>query len=427
MTAFGIERDPQADIATMANRVMAATQAWSMGHKRAADRLVRELAESTSGLYHQNCVGWAVQSLVADQVALAFAANWQPVDLDRLVTRSANEPTRALLGDAMAHHLSAYGRTTVDPDWWAQMDDFEASMWWSADRSYPATRGQREPWPQIVRASVELISTILGLPTIEKLGPAPGERHHRPSSAPDVEPKVLERVRRLLAKAESTTFDAEAETFTAGAQSLMARHSIDAALLAASEHTTDGPVMRRIGVSNPYESPKTSLLNGIATANRARAVWSKEFGFVTVIGHGEDLDAIETLFTSLLVQATSAMTRQGSRKDAYGRSRTAAFRRSFLTAFAVRISERLQEAADAEVTKVAEEVSGQGSTGGGQQLVPILEQRRAAVDDLVDEQFPGLRKQRPTVVSDDEGWFSGQAAADRASLSGATQVDGPAG
>lgn len=103
-----------------------------------------------------------------------------------------------------------------------------------------------------------------------------------------------------------------------------------------------------------------SLLNGIAAANRARAIWSKDLGFVTVIGHHEDLDAVETLFTSLLVQATSTMTRQGSRKDLAGRSRTAAFRRSFLTAFAVRISERLQEAADAEVSRAADEVEGHG-------------------------------------------------------------------
>lgn len=65
-----------------------------------------------------------------------------------------------------------------------------------------------------------------------------------------------------------------------------------------------------------------------------------------------------------------------------------------------------------------------GDVNNGQALVPLLERRRAAVDSLVDKQFPHLRKQRPMVVSDDEGWLSGQAAADRASLSGATPVDG---
>src|SRR5690606_29427780 len=80
---------------------------------------------------------------------------------------------------------------------------------------------------------------------------------------PDVDSRILERVRMLLAKAESTTFAAEAETFTAGAQALMARHRIDAALLAAeqgSESTEGGPHGRRIGIDTPYDGPKASLL-----------------------------------------------------------------------------------------------------------------------------------------------------------------------
>lgn len=422
MTAFGIERDPRADTQAMADRVMGAAQAWSNGYKRSADTLIGALVEDTRGRYDRDRAGWAVQSILADRITLGVNANWQPVDLDRLVARSAKDATRALLGDAMAYHLSAYGRTTVDPDWWAQMENISASMWWPGDQPYPSARAHHEPWSQVLRAAVELIAIVWALPQIEKLGPAPGERHHRVSSTRHVEPKILERVRRLLAKAESTTFEAEAETFTAGAQALMARHSIDAALLSASEQSTDGPAMRRIGVSAPYESPKVSLLNGIAAANRSRAIWSQQLGFVTVIGHREDLDAIETLFTSLLVQATTTMTRQGTRTDELGRSRTAAFRRSFLEAFAVRISERLHEAAHDEVVKVTEEQ--RGGSGGGQALVPLLEQRREAVDQVVDEHFPDLRKKRPTTVSDGEGWFSGQAAADRASLSGAKSVDG---
>lgn len=54
-----------------------------------------------------------------------------------------------------------------------------------------------------------------------------------------------------------------------------------------------------------------------------------------------DLDAVELLFTSLLVQATTAMLAAGSRQDAHGRSRTRSFRQSFLAAYAQRIGERL--------------------------------------------------------------------------------------
>ncbi|WP_114201410.1 DUF2786 domain-containing protein [Janibacter anophelis] len=421
MTAFGIARDRGADVAEMADRVMAAASAWSARRRPHAERLIRRLVADTQSGYDRDCAGWAVLSILTERVATAFEHGWQPIDLHRFVTRSTKEPAAALLGDAMAYHLRTFARATVDPDWWTQMEAIDATSWWPDHESYPAARGARDAWPETVRAAVELVATIWGVPRIEQIGPLPG--HALPSSrgsSSQVDARVLERVRALLAKAESTTFEAEAETFTAGAQSLMARHSIDAALLAATAPTSEGPGLRRVGVDNPYEAPKVSLLSGIASANSARAVWTKDLGYVTLIGHRDDLDAVETLFTSLLVQATAAMAQHGQRTDERGRSRTAAFRRSFLVAFAHRIGERLREVVDAEVATVAGERA--GTTGAD--LVPLLEERREAVDHAVDEHFPHLRAARATTVSDGEGWFSGQAAADRASLTGGGAVEG---
>lgn len=422
MTAFGIQRDREADVQEMADRVMAAASARSNRRPRQADALVGMLVHDTQSGYDRDCAGWAVVSILAGCVGHAFDTGWQPMDLYRFVARSAKEPAPALLCDAMTHELRPYAAATVDPVWWEQLEALEAIDWWPADEAYPTARGARDSWPEVIEAAVALITATWGVPPIEQLGPLPGEAvaSSRRSSA-HVDPRILERVRRLLAKAESTTFEAEAETFTAGAQALMARHSIDAALLAATERTTQGPTMRRIGVDNPYESPKVSLLAGIAAANYSRVVWSKELGHVTVIGHAEDLDAVETLFTSLLVQATAAMAQQGKRVDARGRSRTAAFRRSFLAAFAHRIGERLREVAEEEVATVAGERSRE-SKGG--ELVPLLEERRDAVDETVDEHFPHLRARRTSAATDGEGWHSGTAAADRASLGRGPGVEG---
>src|SRR5699024_4387089 len=160
---------------------------------------------------------------------------------------------------------------------------------------------------------------------------------------------------------------------------------------------------------------KVMLLGGIARANRCRTVWSKGLGHVTLVGHREDRLAVETLFTSLLVQATAAVAQQGRRTDRRGRSRTASFRRSFLTAFA----ERIEEVTDAEVAAAsarrAAGVEEAGTPGSGQELVPLLQQRREAVDAAVEEMFPSLQTSRGLTVSDAEGWSSGQLAADRAS------------
>ena len=128
--------------------------------------------------------------------------------------------------------------------------------------------------------------------------------------------RMLGRIRALLAKAESTEFAEEAEALSARAQELMAKYSIDHALLAAETGREETPGGRRIAVDNPYEAPKATLLQTVAEANRCRVVWSKELGLVTVIGFPADLDAVELLFTSLLVQANTAMLRAGGKQDA---------------------------------------------------------------------------------------------------------------
>jgi hypothetical protein len=157
-------------------------------------------------------------------------------------------------------------------------------------------------------------------------------------------------------------------------------------------------------------------LHAVAQANRCRSVWQKALGISTVIGFPSDLDAVELLFTSLLVQANTAMLREGTKRDAYGRSRTRAFRQSFLVAYALRIGERLSQATvHAEQEAVA--------TSSGQDLLPVLSVRHQAVDDAVDEMFgDGLVYDRATRVSDEEGWYSGLAAADMAALHGREQV-----
>lgn len=426
MTAFGIERDLEQDVRRMADLTMAAASAWSDGDTRRSKRAVGAILSATMSPYDRSALGWAITSILHERISIAWEGHWQPVDLDRLVARRLKRPERDLLGDAMAHSVAEFAPSTVDPEWWEQLDGLGARIWWPAHQSYPEARGEDEDWRALVTSSARLIATLWLVPPIEGLGPRPGEATPDSGSTRgrDVDPRILERVRRLLAKAESTTYEAEADTFTAGAQSLMARHSIDAALLAATgpDPATSGPGARRLGVDNPYEMQKVVLLDKVADANRCRTVWSRDLGFVTLIGHREDRVAVETLFTSLLVQATSTMTQQGSRTDPAGRSRTTAFRRSFLAAYAVRIGERLREATESEVRSMSEELG--ATAGNGRELVPLLEERRAAVDDAVDEMFPTLTTRRGPSVTDVEGWDSGTAAADRASLAGAVALEG---
>jgi hypothetical protein len=228
---------------------------------------------------------------------------------------------------------------------------------------------------------------------------------------------VLRRVRALLDKAESTEFPEEAEALTGRAQELMARYSIDAALLAAEAATGDEPAGVRLAVDNPYEAPKALLLQEVAEANRCRAIWHKQLGMSTVLGFPADLEAVELLFTSLLVQATAAMVHAGSRTDARGRSRTRSFRRSFLSAYTQRIGERLRGATDEAVRQATTE------TGRGD-LLPVLAARDEVVNAAVTRLFGTVIEQKVRGGTDREGWARGRAAADLATLHGHREVSG---
>lgn len=221
-------------------------------------------------------------------------------------------------------------------------------------------------------------------------------------------PGVLERVRALLAKAESTTFAAEAEALTAKAQELMAKYRIEQAMLhAGGRGTNESPIARRIRIDDPYASAKAILLSRIASANGCAAVWSKWDREMAVFGFVDELAAVEELFTSLLVQASAALHRAGPKVDAFGRSRTTRFRRSFLTAYAIRIGQRLQAAVEIAIN----DVSATTST----ELVPLLARRSAESAAAARAAFPNTARMTLS-ATDGEGWHAGTAFAERADL-----------
>ena len=343
---------------------------------------------------------------------------WQPADLVRIVSRRLGPPHLRLLQTAMVTELSQYAALTIDPRWHDQLTEAGIRRWWPHYLTGTEACALRYAgsWGDFAGEAAELTGYLRSLPPLDRLTPLPGT-----AAAPDGEPRpevddrILARVRALLAKAESTNFPAEAETFTAGAHALMARHRIDHALLAARQRpTTEGPSARRLGVDNPYEWPKVCLLNNVAKPNDCRVVWHKPLGFCTVLGHPGDLQAVEVLFTSLLVQATTSLTRDSS--TAHRGSSTRSYRRTFLLSFADRIGERLAETTRQQTAEaVAREQD-------GERLLPVLASRNEAVDRTVESMFPQLRKVSSRATLDPLGWAGGRAAADRAGLSPRTSL-----
>jgi Protein of unknown function (DUF2786) len=378
------------------------------------DRYCALLTAGPGGATGIRVVNRALLTFLLRAVEYAWQHGWQPAELVRLARREHSTRHGVLMIDAIAAQMRTYPSAAVDPRWRMQLADLDAQVWWQHDDDYVTVWGERHGRDRsgVVIVVIEVLHLLATLPPIEPVGPMPGRAVFAaatPTPPTEVDQRMLDRIRALLAKAESTDFPDEADAFTAKAQELMSRHRIDHALLAASTGgERDQPVTRRIGIDNPYEAPKALLLQVVAEANRCRAVWTRRFGFTTTVGFPADLDSTELLFTSLLVQATRAMTKAKPTADRNGRNTTRSFRQSFLTAYAERIGERLSGASEAVDREMA------ASAGAGN-LLPVLAARDDAVRDAFEKQFPELA-QFATNINNREGWVSGRAAADQASL-----------
>ncbi|MET7479802.1 DUF2786 domain-containing protein [Streptomyces sp. NPDC005648] len=330
-----------------------------------------------------------------DFIASAWQRGWQPADVLRLVRRDLDD-VHVRLASALVREQAPYDRPR-GPRWSAQLDEL------AADTAVDPRAAPRADRFSQATAVLELYRLLLRLPALEPLdererddaGPGAAGRRTAPES------RMLTRIRALLAKAEATGFPEEAEALTAKAQELTARYSIDEALLAARAPAPDTPGACRIGVEPPYEQAKAVLLDAVATANHCRTVWNEPFAFSTVVGFEGDLEAVELLYTSLLVQATHAMTKAEAAQRAGGRRRTKTFRQSFFAAYAHRMGIRLAAAAETQVTD---------------DLLPVLASREVAVTAHTDRMFPDTTTTRLRGVTDAAGWTEGAEAADRARM-----------
>lgn len=405
-SASGAFRAPESPLSD-ADLVEAAVLSERSGITEHRDAIVHELASRPA-----EDVAPVIAARLTSELSRLWDDGWQPADLERVTRWRLGQAEVEVVCNLLAVDSAWYEQWgwAVAPEWMEQLAELEVERWWEPDEHWlTVTRG---PWVTGLTAAIRTLNLFLTLPDVQVLTPPPSEWGSLDPTrrlAGRLDGALLAKVRALLAKAESTSFEAEAEAFTAKAQELMTRHRIDSL---DAEPSAD-VVGRRIGIENPYPEARSLLLGGVASANGCRAVWTKHLGFATVYGYPEDLDGVEALFTSLLVQATVALRGEGSRTDRYGRSRTTQFRRSFLVAFASRISDRLRTASDDVVAEAENE--------RGVALVPLLAARDRAAEEALRRDFSGLKKVGVS-ARDAEGWALGTEAADRADLEAATRA-----
>ncbi|MET0965077.1 MAG: DUF2786 domain-containing protein [Nakamurella sp.] len=419
--------DQQEEIA----RLLASGASCAFG-ERASESALDEVVQSLVVL-HSTAEPLLPVTMGTDAVYLLLGhlweSGWQPMDVAHIVRRHQGARGATLVTAAIAGSAARDRHFDRAPQEWV---DQLRSLGISAAQQKAAPGGLAawqfaqgislwDGWRDILR----LLGQFQQLHRLSPLGPPPSQWDRlrkagasRPPRTTDEpagppaghDPRMLSKIRALLSKAEATTFDEEAQAFTAKAQDLMTRYAIDEALLDESAGHADVNA-RRIHIDNPYAQAKVQLLSTVGSINRVRVVWDDQHGMATVVGMAVDLELVDLLFTSLLVQATHALTQAGNARTSNGgyqsgrTNRSPSFRRAFLLSYAIRIGERLA-AAD-------EQAAAESTSSHGAELVPVLARRAEEVDHKFAQMFPNTREIRAKRV-DARGWHAGRTAADRA-------------
>lgn len=173
--------------------------------------------------------------------------------------------------------------------------------------------------------------------------------------------KLLDRIGALLAKAESTDSQPEAEALVAKAQQLATLHSVD--LATARQRTQrrnrrEQVTQRKVVLGRRGETGlryRVMLFVAVAHVNDVTVDVSRDSTYVIAFGFPSDLEVVEALHASLATQMTAAVTaaigRGDHRKDQYWseaaggwRSDARVYRSAFYEGFIPVIASRLQDA-----------------------------------------------------------------------------------
>jgi Protein of unknown function (DUF2786) len=247
-------------------------------------------------------------------------------------------------------------------------------------------------------------------------GPGPGGRAATGSEAAAA---LLDRVRKLLTKAEADGVTAaEAQALTAKAAELMAKYGIDRALLAARRPETDHPGDRKVDIDNPWARVQAHLLCGVAAAMRCQCVLLPRPDPGTrihIFGFASDIERTDVLYTSLLLQMWQGL----GTAQIPGWSRSPrAWRRSWLLGFISAVVSRVR-AAEQDATARASSPAAEG-----ERMTLVLADRRQVIMRNIEHAYPVTRKTQMTYSG--SGYGAGYTEGQRADI-GASRLRRRAG
>jgi hypothetical protein len=228
--------------------------------------------------------------------------------------------------------------------------------------------------------------------------------------------KSLDRVRKLLAKAEAEgVTPEEAIALTEKAAELMAKYGIDQALLAATRPETDRPVNKIFDVPIPWARVHSHLLSNLASGLRCQAILlpTRDGQRVHIFGYASDVERLEVLYTSVLLQMTHHLVRVAVPAQFTGR-RKMAWRRSWLLGY---VSAVVAKVKAAEASAVRESDRNDEAPAGTSTAL-VLADRSLAVQADVRLAYPRTRTIRTTYTGG--GYGSGYRHGQQANIGGSS-------
>lgn len=238
--------------------------------------------------------------------------------------------------------------------------------------------------------------------------------------------KLENRVKNLIAKADSTEFEEEAETYRKQAAKLIAKYSIDAARLTDMSAGQRPIVSVVVDTSKPYAKEFQRLVGVIAMALSCSGLDITDGSHSYIYGSQEQVDQVmmyyELIWPQMLVEVSEAYPDSGpmfvtdlTDRPTLGPSGgdVRSYRRSFAAGFAVRIGQRLEEVMKEAVSEEEEEGVTLSNFGSGA-LVLQTEQERAEA--ILRQDFAGKINERKQQRNYGHGLTEGYDAGDRADI-----------
>lgn len=207
------------------------------------------------------------------------------------------------------------------------------------------------------------------------------------------------------------------------AMELMAAYGVTEMMLTARRgQDTDTIIKKKIPISDPYSYEKMLLANAIGNAFNCRSTYQNYRNIVssiTFIGFRSDIERIELIYTSLLLQAVNGVRKERPYSYATA-SETRQYRKAWLVGFGERVGTRLwrkeREARAKYDAEHADDSDGEPGTA------LVLVSRKDQVSAAYEEIWGDLKSKKSRRQVDAYAKRDGRIAGDKADLGGGTGV-----